>query len=172
MHQIEKLAVSKPELLLLIGASTGGSSRVKGHTPRQVHAMKPPTSLRRLLSFALVFFALAGALLAAQASEPLFPDVLAAKVRASGANTFDFDVTVSSPYDTPARYADGFRVTDQAGMVLGERKLWHDHQSEQPFTRDLYAVKIAPGLKTVTVQARDQRSGYGGKAIEVRLPGR
>jgi hypothetical protein len=105
-------------------------------------------------------------------SEQRFPDVLAVKVRASGAGQFDFDVTISSPYDTPQRYADGFRVQTLAGEVLGERKLLHDHQSEQPFTRDLYGVKIPANVKKVLVQARDQRHGYGGKSVDVVLPGR
>jgi hypothetical protein len=105
-------------------------------------------------------------------TEQRFPDVIAVKVRASGADSFDFDVTVSSPYDTPARYADAFRVSTSAGQVLGERKLLHDHQHEQPFTRDLYAVPIARDIKSVVVQARDQKNGYGGKSVEVSLPGR
>jgi hypothetical protein len=101
-----------------------------------------------------------------------FPDVIAAKVKASSHGVFDFDVTVSSPYDTPQRYADAFRVTTLDGKQLGERILWHDHQDEQPFTRDLYAVKIPAGIKKVLIQARDQKHGYGGKQIEVSLPGR
>jgi hypothetical protein len=105
-------------------------------------------------------------------SEQRFPDVVAVKVKASGPNQFDFDVTISSPYDTPRRYADGFRVYTSSNEVLGERKLLHDHQNEQPFTRDLYAVRIPQGVKTVLVQARDQKFGYGGKVVEVKLPGR
>lgn len=101
-----------------------------------------------------------------------FPDVIAAQVRRGNAGTFDFDVTVSSPYDTPQRYADAFRVVDAAGTVYGERKLLHDHAGEQPFTRDLYGVRIPPGVRKVIVQARDQRFGYGGRTVEVALPGR
>lgn len=101
-----------------------------------------------------------------------YPDVLAAKVRSAGADKFDFDVTVSSPYDTPQRYADGFRVLGKNGTVYGERKLWHDHAGEQPFTRDLYGVTIPRPVRKVVIQARDQRFGYGGKTIEVALPGR
>lgn len=101
-----------------------------------------------------------------------FPDVLSAKVTARGAQTFDFDVTVSSPYDTPQRYADAFRVMGKDHKVFGERILFHDHAGEQPFTRDLYGVKIPAGVRTVIIQARDQRFGYGGKSLEVALPGR
>src|SRR5205085_881627 len=39
-----------------------------------------------------------------------YPNVVAVKVLPRAADTFDFDVTVSSPYDSPQRYADAFRV--------------------------------------------------------------
>lgn len=109
---------------------------------------------------------------AADTTQQTHPDVLAAEVRMSGADTFDFDVTVSSPYDTPQRYADAFRVTGKDGTIFGERILGHDHANEQPFTRDLYRVKIPPAVQLVVIQARDQQFGYGGKSVEVRLPGR
>jgi hypothetical protein len=109
---------------------------------------------------------------AALFAEQQFPDVVQAKVQPRSGNQFDFDVTISSPYDTPQRYADAFRVLDAKGAVLGERALLHDHQTEQPFTRDLYGVAISAGVKTVTVQARDKKYGWGGKTIQVKLPGR
>lgn len=101
-----------------------------------------------------------------------YPDVMAADVHARGSEKFDFDVTVSSPYDTPERYADAFRVSDREGKVFGERKLLHDHAGEQPFTRDLRGVRIPPGVRLVVIQARDGKYGYGGKRLEVELPGR
>lgn len=101
-----------------------------------------------------------------------FPDVVAVEVRAGDAGTFDFDVTVSSPYDTPQRYADAFRVIGTSGSVFGERILLHDHADEQPFTRDLYGVQIPADVRVVTVQARDKRFGYGGRTVDVTLPGR
>jgi hypothetical protein len=106
------------------------------------------------------------------AQEQRFPDVVAVRVQPRGASTFDFDVTVSSPYDTPRRHADAFRVVGKDGTIYGERKLWHDHAGEQPFTRDLYGVTIPTDIKTVVIQARDRKYGYGGKTIEVALPGR
>jgi hypothetical protein len=106
------------------------------------------------------------------ADEQRFPDVIGAKVRASGADRFDFDVTLSSPYDTPQRYADAFRVTDGNGAIFGERILAHDHQNEQPFTRDLHGVAIPAGVTRVTIEGRDQANGYGGKTLIVDLPGR
>ena len=128
---------------------------------------------RRLIaSAALSLWLAASAAWPADSAAQIYPDVVAVKVRASGADRFDFDVTVSSPYDTPKRYADGFRVLTRERAVLGERKLLHEHADEQPFTRDLAGVKVPRGVRAVVVQARDQRSGYGGKTVEVILPGR
>lgn len=101
-----------------------------------------------------------------------YPDVVAVKVQARGANRFDFDVTIASPYDTPQRYADAFRVMSADGVSYGERKLLHDHADEQPFTRELHGVSVPAGVKAVVVQARDQKFGYGGKTVQVALPGR
>jgi hypothetical protein len=106
------------------------------------------------------------------ASAQKFPDVLSAKVTPRGAQVFDFDVTVSSPYDTAQRYADAFRVMGKDGKVYGERILFHDHADEQPFTRDLYGVKIPLEVRLVVIQARDKQHGYGGKTVEAVLPGR
>ena len=126
----------------------------------------------RLHLFALLSLCFAAVLIPARADEPLqkFPDVVAAEVRARGEGVFDFDVTVSSPYDTAQRYADAFRVMDENGAVYGERTLWHDHANEQPFTRDLYGVKVPRGVDSVVIQARDRRFGYGGSTVEVALP--
>lgn len=131
------------------------------------------TPHHRRRSFVLFAVALFSSVTFAQASpEQRYPDVADVKVKAAAGDTFDFDVTVSSPYDTPSRYADAFHVVTLAGQVLGERKLLHDHQSEQPFTRELYGVRIPAAFKEVVVQARDQKNGYGGKSARVRLPGR
>lgn len=111
-------------------------------------------------------------LLAQTAVQQKFPDVVAARITPRGGDRFDFDVTISSPYDTPQRYADGFRVVGSKGEVYGERKLLHDHADEQPFTRDLYGITIPAGVRAVIVEARDQSYGYGGRRIEVTLPGR
>jgi hypothetical protein len=109
---------------------------------------------------------------AAGAGAQKYPDVVAATARARGADVFDFDVTVSSPYDTPQRYADAFRVLGKDGEVYGERILLHDHAGEQPFTRDLHGVHIPRGVRVVVVQARDMKHGYGGRTVDVALPGR
>jgi hypothetical protein len=132
--------------------------------------MKRKTWLLGLASTPLVL--LSGLAVAQNKAAQKFPDVVAVKVRATSADAFDFDVTVSSPYDTPQRYADGIRVLSKEGQVLGERKLLHDHADEQPFTRDVYKVKVPSGQRSVVVQARDQQHGWGGKTMDVVLPGR
>lgn len=130
------------------------------------------TGLRLLATLAFGLGAMAAVPGETGGEEQRFPDVLGAEITPRGENRFDFDVTISSPYDTPARYADGFRVSGLDGERYGERKLLHDHAEEQPFTRDLYGVEIPAGVRRVVIQARDQRYGYGGKSIEVDLPGR
>jgi hypothetical protein len=101
-----------------------------------------------------------------------FPDVVEVRVRAQGPHIYDFDVTISSRYDSPVRYADAFRVMSVKGIFYGERILVHDHASEQPFTRDLYNINIPQGIDTVIVQARDKKYGYGGRSMLVTLPTR
>jgi hypothetical protein len=104
--------------------------------------------------------------------EQKFPDVIGAKVTSRGGDRFDFDVTISSRYDTAARYADAFRVLGADRKIYGERVLLHDHADEQPFTRDLYGVAIPADVKSVTIEGRDQTYGWGGKTFDVVLPGR
>lgn len=134
-------------------------------------------SIMKVCCTTLLAFLFAGsfafpAAAAAEAALQKFPDVVEVKVRASGADRFDFDATLSSPYDSPQRYADAFRVLGRDGQVFGERVLLHDHANEQPFTRDLYGVSIPGRVRVVVVQARDQKYGYGGKTVEIALPGR
>lgn len=105
-------------------------------------------------------------------AEQRYPDVIDVRVSATDDDRFTFQVTLSSPYDTPQRYADAFRVMTEAGDSLGVRQLLHDHANEQPFTRSLSGVDIEPGITRVVVQGRDQEYGYGGETRTVSLPGR
>ena len=100
-----------------------------------------------------------------------FPDVTAVEISEDGA-TFTLDVTMSSPYDSPKRYADGWRVLDEGGDVLGEMELGHDHADEQPFTRSQTGVEIPQDVTTVTVEGHDSENGYGGATVEATVPGR
>ncbi|HEX6220068.1 MAG TPA: N-acetylmuramoyl-L-alanine amidase [Acidimicrobiia bacterium] len=99
----------------------------------------------------------------------LYPDVLAAEV-SRGSQTYGFEVTISSPYDSAERYADAFRIVGDDGQVYGIRELLHDHANEQPFTRSLGGLDIPDSVESVTIEARDLVYGWGGATVEVALP--
>lgn len=99
-----------------------------------------------------------------------YPDVIAVEVERDADGTFTFEVTISSPYDSPERYADAWRVKGEDGDVYGTRELLHDHATEQPFTRSLRGVEIPDDVNIVIVEARDLANGWGGETIEVALP--
>jgi hypothetical protein len=95
-----------------------------------------------------------------------YPDVLEAELEPSG-DSWSVDVTISSPYDSPERYADGWRVLAPDGTVLGEHELMHDHASEQPFTRTQSGLEIPEDVEEITVEGRDLENGYGGETVTV-----
>ena len=97
-------------------------------------------------------------------------DVVDVKVRRNASGTYDFDVTVKSVDKGWDYYADAFEVLGPDGRVLGRRILYHPHETEQPFTRDLYGVKIPAGIERVIVRARHKPKGYDGKVQRVALP--
>jgi len=97
-------------------------------------------------------------------------DVLSAKVIKSGSGTYNFDVTIRSNDRGWNYFCDRFEVLTPDGKVLGVRTLLHPHETEQPFTRELYGVKIPAGLKEVRIRARHKPKGYDGKTITVSLP--
>lgn len=99
-----------------------------------------------------------------------YPDVLAAVLENDGDSGWSLEVTLSSQYDTPERYADGWRVLDADGEVLGEHTLTHDHASEQPVTRTQSGLEIPDGVDVVTVEGKDTENGYGGATLEVEVP--
>ena len=61
--------------------------------------------------------------LGGEAVEQRFPDIVAVELVPVGDQVYDVTVTVSSPYDTAERYADGWRVLAPDGTVLGEHQL-------------------------------------------------
>lgn len=101
--------------------------------------------------------------------EQRHPDVLAAELEPTG-GTWRLSATLSSPYDTPERYADAFRALAEDGTELGVRLLAHDHANEQPFTRSLSDLDIPDGVDRITVQGRDQDYGWGGASVELEVP--
>lgn len=105
---------------------------------------------------------------AVTAVDELFPDVLGATAMLDD-GLWTFSATLSSPYDSPERYADAWRVVGPDGTVFGIRELAHDHANEQPFTRSQSDIAIPRDVDTVTVEGRDQISGWGGATFEVDL---
>lgn len=97
-------------------------------------------------------------------------DVIDVKVRRSAPRIYDFDVTVKSADKGWEYYADAFEVIAPDGNLLGRRVLLHPHETEQPFTRELYGVRIPAGIERVTVRARHKPKGYDGRALSVTLP--
>lgn len=101
-----------------------------------------------------------------------FPDIVRVMATRNADGSYGFDVAVSSPYDTPERYADGWHLLTPEGQELAVHQLTHDQQREQPFARTQSAVPIPAGINRVVVEGHDQRSGYGGKQVAVALPDR
>jgi len=103
-------------------------------------------------------------------ADDLFPDVVAATIEIGSDGRYSIEVTISSPYDTPERYADAWRVLDPDGNVLGVRELAHDHATEQPFTRSLSGVEIDERVPNVIIEGRDRVNGWGGVTVSVEVP--
>ncbi|MGI9609563.1 MAG: hypothetical protein ACR2NL_04635 [Acidimicrobiia bacterium] len=101
----------------------------------------------------------------ADSAEQQFPDVVGAVASQDEAGSWTFSVTLSSPYDTPDRYADSWRVRDADGTVYGERFLSHDHANEQPFTRSQSGIEIPETVDEVIIEGRDQLNGWGGTIL-------
>jgi hypothetical protein len=104
-------------------------------------------------------------------SDDRFPEIVGVEPTRADDGTWTFDVTVSSTYDTPERYADGWRVIGPDGTVHGEHTLTHDHANEQPFTRRQTGVAIPDDVTEVTIEGRDSVNGFGGPSVTITLAG-
>jgi hypothetical protein len=113
---------------------------------------------------AVLAMGLAGAAFAGEA------DVIAVKPTRESGSSWRFDVTVKSNDTGWDYYADAFEVLTPDGRLLGRRILYHPHETEQPFTRELTGVKVPPEVKAVVVRARHKPRGYDGVTMTVRLP--
>jgi hypothetical protein len=112
----------------------------------------------------------AAALLLAVAAQAGEADVVAVKATRESGASWRFEVTVKSNDKGWDYYADAFEVLTPDGVLLGRRILYHPHETEQPFTRELTGVKIAPEVRSVVVRARHKPRGYDGATMTVRLP--
>ena len=118
------------------------------------------------------FYALIATALLASAAWAGPADVVAARAAYTGGDTYSFSVTVRHADEGWQHYADRWEVLAPDGTILATRVLLHPHEHEQPFTRDMYRVRVHAGVKSVIVEARDQQFGYGGRTVAVDLPGR
>lgn len=85
-------------------------------------------------------------------------------------DSYRFSVTLRHADTGWDDYADGWRVEDAAGNVLGLRVLHHPHVNEQPFTRSLSGVEISEGLSEVYIRAKTLTEGWGAETVSVTLP--
>lgn len=99
-----------------------------------------------------------------------FPDVIGAELAAEVGGTYSIAVTISSPYDSPDQYADGWRVLTPEDVELGSHTLGHDHAGEQPFTRTQYDLAIPSDVSEIIVEGRDTQNGYGGETVTAQVP--
>jgi hypothetical protein len=101
-----------------------------------------------------------------------FPDVVAGRLDPIGGNRFDVVVSLSSPYDSRFRFANGWRLLSSAGDFIGERRFYRHHALQQPWTTRLRSVRIPRGVREVVLEGRDVQYGWGGGALFLRVPGR
>ena len=66
-------------------------------------------------------------------------------------------------------YADAWRVVAPDGTVFATRTLYHPHETEQPFTRQLSGIAIPAAVTRVMVEAHDKVHGWSPQRLEVDL---
>lgn len=86
-----------------------------------------------------------------------------------GAGDWTVNVTLEHADTGWKHYADGWRVVDGKGKVLGIRTLHHPHVDEQPFTRSLSGVVIPAKVTKVIVEAHDKVHGWSKDRVMVDL---
>lgn len=95
--------------------------------------------------------------------------VLAAEMQRDGADSWRASVTLEHGDTGWEHYADAWRVVGADGTVFGLRTLYHPHETEQPFTRDLSAIPIPAAVTRVFVEAHDKVHGWSPRRLEVDL---
>ncbi|MDX1513214.1 MAG: hypothetical protein R3174_05665 [Gammaproteobacteria bacterium] len=92
-----------------------------------------------------------------------------ARFHSESANTWSVSVTLRHADTGWDHYADAWRVVTPEGRELGLRTLYHPHENEQPFTRNLGGIRIPPEITKVYVEAHDKVHGWSPDRIEVDL---
>jgi len=95
--------------------------------------------------------------------------ITAVDIKPLGDNEYRISVTIKHADTGWDHYANGWEVFDEAGNSLGVRVLAHPHVNEQPFTRSLQ-LKIAAGIKTLTIVATDSVHGSNDETFTIDVP--
>ena len=74
-------------------------------------------------------------------------------------------VTLAHPDTGWDHYADGWRIEDGDGNILGTRELLHPHVNEQPFTRSLTISDLPDG--DLFVRAKCSVDGWGEETVSL-----
>jgi hypothetical protein len=111
---------------------------------------------------------LAASFIAAMPAFAEAPKVVAVEASSTGMG-WTFAVTLSHPDTGWDHFADGWEVVDEAGNVLGHRKLQHPHVEEQPFKRSLKNVLLPDGTRKVYIRVRCNAHGWKEETHEVLL---
>ena len=85
------------------------------------------------------------------------------------ADTWRAAVTLAHADSGWSHYADGWRLVTPDGKVLGHRTLWHPHEHEQPFTRQLSDINIPANIKSIIVEAHDKVHGWSSDKVQIDL---
>ena len=96
-------------------------------------------------------------------------EIVHTRFRHSGGGNWSVDVTLRHADSGWDHYADAWRVAAGDGTVLGTRTLYHPHETEQPFTRNLGGVAIPAAMPTVYVEAHDKVHGWSPQRVQVNL---
>jgi hypothetical protein len=85
------------------------------------------------------------------------------------ANRWTFHVTLKHDDTGWEHYADDWRIVDKKGHIIGDRKLWHPHVDEQPFTRSLGNVLIPRGTYILFIEAHDKVHGWSKQRVRIDM---
>lgn len=97
------------------------------------------------------------------------PEITGASAQQSGVS-WSFSVTLAHPDTGWDHYADGWRIEDASGAVLGTRVLAHPHVNEQPFTRSLSGVQVPDTVTEVFIRSRCVVDGWSEDVFILTLP--
>lgn len=88
------------------------------------------------------------------------PEIVSVDARENN-GAWQFDVALRHADTGWQHYANGWGIYTLEGVELGYRVLAHPHVNEQPFTRSLGGVVIAPDITDIIFRPHDLVHGDG-----------